>query len=207
VFIHGGCWRSEYSVSHSRALASRLADTGSAVWSLEYRRLGDPGGGFPGTFEDIELAATSLPLLHSHNIDTEKVLVAGHSAGGQLALWIAARFPEQFTGVIGLAAVTDLARYAEGENPCQRSARELMGGMPDVLPQRYQQYSPSGMQRHPNTHLIHGNNDRIVLPEQQTAMGLPDERLHRTPGAHFDLIHPATRDFKIVEKVMAGMLQ
>ena len=60
ILIHGGCWLNSFDVNHSRPLATALSQAGFAVWSLEYRRTGDPGGGWPGTLEDIQLALTQL---------------------------------------------------------------------------------------------------------------------------------------------------
>ncbi|MBI3504223.1 MAG: hypothetical protein HY059_05235 [Proteobacteria bacterium] len=60
VFIHGGCWLSQFDIAHAGALEQALADSGFAVWSIEYRRVGDTGGGWPNTFTDIALAADHL---------------------------------------------------------------------------------------------------------------------------------------------------
>jgi len=63
VLIHGGCWMSEYDIGHSRKLANAFPQEGIATWSLEYRRIGDPGGAWPGTFDDIEAGFTHLSEL------------------------------------------------------------------------------------------------------------------------------------------------
>lgn len=82
VLIHGGCWLNQFDLKHIRPLASDIANQGIAVLSIEYRRIGDPGGGWPGTFDDIRQAlgfASEMPF--------ENLFVVGHSAGGHLALW------------------------------------------------------------------------------------------------------------------------
>ena len=65
ILIHGGCWLNSFDVNHSRPLATALNQEGFAVWSLEYRRTGDSGGGWPGTLEDIQLALSQLERLSS----------------------------------------------------------------------------------------------------------------------------------------------
>ena len=92
VLIHGGCWRAEYDITHIAPLATALADDGWAVWAIEYRRVGSPGGGWPGTFVDVGTAIDHLrTVAKTHPLDLSRVVVAGHSAGGHLALWSGAR--------------------------------------------------------------------------------------------------------------------
>ena len=191
----------------SRALADRLSAHGMTVWSLEYRRLGDPGGGLPGTFDDIETATESLRLLHGHGVSTDKVIIAGHSAGGHLALWAAARHPGRFNGVLGLAAITDLARYAAGDSDCEQSARQLIGAPPTEAPDIYRNHSPSEMAQHPQTFLVQALRDSIVPVHQAKALNLPEARLTYTEGGHFDLIHPDTADFQVVLELLQGLVE
>ncbi len=93
VFIHGGCWLAAYNLDHTRGAAAALVHEGYAVWSPEYRRSGDVGGGWPGTFDDVGHAVDFVRTLAARfpRIDTSRVIVMGHSAGGQLALWSATR--------------------------------------------------------------------------------------------------------------------
>ena len=89
--IHGGYWRAKYDLAHIGHLCAALTAKGIATWNIEYRRVGNPGGGWPGTFEDIRNAYRYLPLITKrYDLDSNKVLVMGHSAGGQLALCLAA---------------------------------------------------------------------------------------------------------------------
>ncbi len=207
VFVHGGCWLNQFDVSHSRALAQTLSENGLAVWSIEYRRLGDPGGGLPGTFDDIDRATRNLDLLETHQVAHSKVVIAGHSTGGHLALWAAARFPERFSGVLGIAAITDLPSYAEGDSPCEQAALELMEGSYAEKPEHYRRHSPKDMVLHPNTFLVQGESDMIVPVSQAQALGLPQEHLKLTPGGHFDLIHPETQSFNVVRDVLSKLLE
>src|SRR5712675_1877943 len=86
--IHGGFWRSKYDLAHAGHLCAALTAKGLATWNIEYRRVGNPGGGWPGTFEDVRSAYRTL-LAHKNDslarLDLKKLCVAGHSAGGHLA--------------------------------------------------------------------------------------------------------------------------
>ena len=118
VVIHGGCWLAEYDLGYMSALADGLTRDGVATWSIEYRRVGDDGGGWPGTFLDVAAAADSLVYLaRDYDLDLDRVVAVGHSAGGHLALWLAARHrlqsddplrgrsPLRLSGVVALAGI------------------------------------------------------------------------------------------------------
>jgi len=196
VFIHGGCWLNAYGIDHTRALASALAAEGYAVWSLEYRRVGDAGGGWPGSFEDIRAGIARLSQLDEPALDTDRVLLMGHSAGGHLALLAGsalAATPVQglrLRGVVGLAAIADIASYAAGTGSCQSAAVQFMGGTPDQRPVEYRLANPVQQSPHANTVLLQGRADRIVPAAQAEAAGLPVQWLDG--AGHFDLIHPGT---------------
>jgi acetyl esterase/lipase len=121
VFIHGGCWLSAFDIAHAGSIEQAMADSGLAVWSLEYRRVGNDGGGWPGTFQDIANGTDYLRTLAAkYSLDLNRVVVAGHSAGGMFALWVAARKkipasselyvanPLAVRGVFALAPAPDL---------------------------------------------------------------------------------------------------
>lgn len=96
LFLHGGFWRAEFDRAHTGSLATALAEAGYAVCTPEFRRVGQPGGGWPGTFDDVAAAVGTLPSLcaaavGSGRLAAGRVVLAGHSAGGHLALWSAAR--------------------------------------------------------------------------------------------------------------------
>jgi acetyl esterase/lipase len=154
LLVHGGCWLAEYDYVYFTRLGAWLAQRGVATFTIEYRRLGDPGGGWPGTFLDVGAAADALRTL-SAPIDLERVYAGGHSAGGQLALWLAARarlpsdsplhvaHPQPIRGVLGLAAITDLDQYRIGPaGSCHASVEPLLGGAPSAVAARYAQTSP-----------------------------------------------------------------
>lgn len=126
VLIHGGCWLAALPGPELVAfLADDLRKQGVAVWSLTYRRVGHIGGGYPGTFDDIANGVAHLrEIAGKYGLDLGRVVAAGHSAGGHLALWVAAQGRiaagsvlkrEQavaFKAVVGIAAITDLAFYS-----------------------------------------------------------------------------------------------
>src|SRR5579872_4131906 len=92
IGIHGGYWRARYGLDYFGHVCAALTAAGIATWNIEYRRLGDDGGGWPGTFEDVALAADALrTVATSYPLDLTRVYAVGHSAGGQLALWLTGR--------------------------------------------------------------------------------------------------------------------
>lgn len=156
VLIHGGCWVSDYDYVYFTRLADWLARQGVASWTIEYRRLGNDGGGWPGTFLDVGRATDALrDIAKNAPLDPGRVYAAGHSAGGQLALWLAARGklpadsavrvadPLRIRGVLGLGAITDLETYRIGPaDSCNASVDPLLGGSDREQPARYAQASP-----------------------------------------------------------------
>ena len=221
ILIHGGCWLNTFDVAHSRAMAMNLRQHGYAVWSLEYRRVGDPGGGFPGSFVDIGHGVDQAWLLQDYPLDLRRVVLVGHSAGGHLALWAASRqllpaahqFHQegalQVRGVVGLAAIVDLAEYAQGTSQCERATIDLMGGSPAQQPERYQWVSPVHLPCVPNTVLLHGVQDTVVAPEQSRAAAakinarwVPIEN-----AGHFDLIHPESVAWQTVLQTIKGVFE
>jgi len=171
VTIHGGAWHKRYGRSLMRGLAGDLVRRGWAVWNIEYRRLGEAGGGWPATFEDVAAAVDHLQRLDAP-LDLGGVTFLGHSAGGHLALWAAARadLPAGAPGadpgvlptrVVGQAAVCDLAggyRHWGGG-----ALEELMGGSPDQVPERYAVADPSLLPPlSVPVLLVHGTADRTI---------------------------------------------
>ncbi len=133
ILIHGGCWRADLPGTELMDyMAADLRDRGYAVWNLEYRRIGHPGGGYPGTFQDVAAGMDRLrTLAPQYDLDLRRVVVSGHSAGGHLALWAAARDrlpassplriadPLPVRGVVSLAGIADLSAYrATGPDAC-----------------------------------------------------------------------------------------
>lgn len=155
VLLHGGCWLAPYDLAHLSHLAAALAGEGVATWSVEYRRVGDAGGGFPGTFADVARGADVLRTLAvSYPLDLARVVLVGHSAGGHLALWLAGRpnLPRQSPlragqplrplGVVALAGIPDLVQAADLE-VCGDAVARLVGGDPRTQPERVAAASPA----------------------------------------------------------------
>lgn len=208
MLIHGGCWYSEYDLRHVAPFAAAVTEMGYATWTVEYRRVGDEGGGWLGTFQDVARAADHLrALARRYPLDLKRVIAVGHSAGGELALWLAARRrmpagsplrsddPLKLRGVVSLAGVTDMRQFRPR---CGDAPAKLLGGPPEGFDERYRQTSPAELlplglpQR-----LIHGAQDKIVPVElgreyEKAARGKgEDVRLTVVEGAgHFELIAP-----------------
>lgn len=204
VFIHGGCWLNEYNIKHTHAFSTALAQAGYAVWSVEYRRTGDEGGGWPGSFEDVQSAINFTTTLKDYGVDTRKTVVTGHSAGGHLALLAGAK-NSAIHSIIGLAAITNIEQYANGDNSCQLATPKFMGGTPNEIPTQYEVANPSTQNRHANIVLIHGDADKIV-PLQQARDFSNEVRVINGAG-HFDLIHPGTPAFKRLLEELAKQTQ
>lgn len=158
VIIHGGCWLSKIaSFQNTSALSDALRRIGIATWNIEYRLVDNPGGGWPGTFLDVAHATDYLRVVaEMYKLDLERVVVLGHSSGGQLALWVASRHlipkehplyisnPLEVRGVVALGAATDLRKLeSTDEEVCGEDViAKLLGGLPDKVPKRYQYASP-----------------------------------------------------------------
>jgi acetyl esterase/lipase len=106
VMVHGGWWAAMWDDTAVRPLIHDLVEQGRAVWSIEYRRVGEPGGGWPGTFSDVARAVDLVAELDAP-LDLSRVAVVGHSAGGHLATWTAHRagLPD---GVVGAHPAVEL---------------------------------------------------------------------------------------------------
>lgn len=203
--IHGGYWRARYDLEHAGHLCEALRQKGIATWSVEYRRVGN-GGGWTGTFDDVGSSAEHLKVLaKKYPIDLKRTISMGHSAGGHLALWLAAQTP-WLKGAISLAGLLDLRRAHElGLGSGQ--VKVFLGGTPEQVPDRYRAGSP--IERLPlkrPTALIHGSADTVVPLEiskryEAAALKAGDKvTLDVLPGRHFELIDPASEQWKTVER-------
>ena len=225
VVIHGGCWFAEYDLHHLDAFSDALTKLGVATWTIEYRRIGDKGGAWPGTFQDVANGMDYLrEVAKQHSLDLRRVVVIGHSAGGQLVLWLAARKnlpktselysnnPLPLLGVVSLAGISDLKKYRPN---CDDSVNKLLGGTPEQFPARYQQTSPIELlPLQVPVRLIHGAKDRIVPLE----LGKDFEAAAKRKGeditlttlettGHFDLISPVASVWAIVENSVRTLLK
>ena len=157
VLFHGGCWAEYADVTYTASLASALTREGWATWNVEYRRVHQDGGGWPGTFLD---AAGGIDALRGaakdHPLDLGRVVAIGHSAGGQLALWAAARGrlpkdsavwaddPLPLRGAVSIGGIPDMRVFAaDPRGPCDGRQIRVMGGTPAEHPDRYTLVSPA----------------------------------------------------------------
>ena len=161
VTIHGGCFKAAYAqASYFGQMGDALKAKGIATWNIEYRRLGQPGGGWPGTYLDVAHGVDHLRAIASqHKLDLGRVVIVGHSAGGHLAMWAAARSrvpkrsaiyvanPLPVRGVVDLAGPVDMtAHIREYEGLCRDSViTTLLGGTPATVPDHYAQASPMAL--------------------------------------------------------------
>lgn len=208
IVIHGGYWKAAYNLDHIGHLCAALTAAGVATWSLEYRRLGNAGGGWPGTFDDIRAGAAHLAnVVASHRLDMSGVVAAGHSAGGHLALWLAAEMAIPLRRVVSLAGVADL-RLAWELRLSGGIAARLLGGTPEEVPDRYRAASP--IERLPIAvpqYLIHGTADDTVPFELSArfAKASKNATLIPLPGAgHFELIDPRAKEWPAVRDSIAA---
>ncbi|MFL5626199.1 MAG: alpha/beta hydrolase family protein [Ktedonobacteraceae bacterium] len=162
LVIHGGFWRAAYGYTLMTGLSEDLAQRGIAAWNIEYRRLGDPQGGWPNTLLDVAAAADYLGSIASrYDLDLRRVVTVGHSAGGHLALWLAARprlpgdsilaggqahqqEPLKIMGAVSQAGVVDLER-GWSMNLGNGAVAELLGGSFNAVPERYAVASPAAL--------------------------------------------------------------
>lgn len=225
VLVHGGCWQNEYTLDHLSGASAALTRQGFAVWSIEYRRIGDPGGGWPGTFQDVARGVDHLRALAAGNprLDTTRVVLAGHSAGGQLALWAASRragggepgggSPLRAVGVVSLAGITDLRGYGAAPGDCNSSVYPLLGGTPAQHPERYAAVSP--LERVPfgiPVRFVHGAADPIVpvaqsraLLDRMRAAGESAELTVVEGAGHFDVVAPQAKAWDAVVKAIRSL--
>lgn len=197
LFIHGGCWLNAYNIDHSLPFTSSLAENGVDVYSIEYRRTGDIGGGWPGSLRDI-LAALDVVAKHLDTIPNKpkRVYLMGHSAGGHLALLASQASSLSFTSIIGLAAITDLPKYAEGTNSCQMATPKFMDGLPADKPKAYDEANPANKTFAKPVILLHGSKDDIV-PLSHSRLAQAKSVVIDGAG-HFDFLHSESASFSIL---------
>jgi acetyl esterase/lipase len=212
VLIHGGFWRAVYTKRLMNWLAKDVVARGWAAWNIEYRRVGFMGGdgGWPNTLFDVAAALDHLAVMDD-DVDLTRVVTCGHSAGGQLALWAAARrrLPAAspgaggtvaVRGAVSLSGVADLEEADRLGLGAQATAR-FMGGHWDEEPDRYRHASPRALLPLgvPQA-LVHAGSDNVVPPSMSrdyqilaTSLG-DDARSLLVDGiGHRQLINPKGR--------------
>lgn len=214
ICIHGGYWRAKYDLKHAGHPCAALTARGLATWNLEFRRVGNPGGGWPGTFDDVRSGYRYVSqIAQRYNLDSSKVLVFGHSAGGQLALCLAGH-ETSVKRVISLAGVVDLQQAWE-LHLSDNAVVGFMGGEPGSVPDRYREANPMQLKISQATQwLIHGASDDTVPPflsrnytEQKKRRGENVHYLEISTAGHFDLIDPRSTAWPKVEGTVLHMLE
>ncbi|HEY0859174.1 MAG TPA: alpha/beta hydrolase [Albitalea sp.] len=218
VVIHGVCRHARHGTGaadrqNTAPLASALARAGYATWNIEYRSVDAEGGGWPGTFHDIANAVDHLRAIASaHRLELRRTVVVGHSAGGHLGTWLAARHrlpsgselrtgrPLPVAGVVNLAGPADLADFApRAERVCgQGHLERLLGGRQDAFPHRLREASPAALLPLGVPQVVlNGVHDPFVPPAHGQAYaraarraGDPVCHLAVPDAAHFELIAP-----------------
>ena len=234
MFVHGGWWKAEYGLAYGGHLCAALKDAGIATWSIEYRRVGDAGGGWPGTFEDVAAGYDYLPTLaKSYPVDLKRVVVAGHSAGGHLAFWLAGRghlpengplaglrkLPMPMRGVVALAGAVDLrlTRDLAGYFTFAHDKHEvdaLMEGSPRDHPDRYRAGNPGDLlPLNVPQWLLQGTDDDQIpaqLPARWAERGRQmgeHVAVEMIAGAdHFDVVDPQSKAWPRVQAAIVKAL-
>jgi acetyl esterase/lipase len=207
--IHGGYWRAQYNLAHAGRFCDALRAAGVATFNIEYRRVGNPGGGWPGTFADIRSSYRFVRQEHARfDLDLGRLTVAGHSAGGELGLCLAAH-ESSLHSVISLAGVVDLKK-AFALHLSHDAVAEFLGGNPDSVSEHYREADPMMLSiPQARQSLLHGNEDDTVPPEfsrdyvlQKKKAGESVQLFEIPHAGHFDLIDPQSAAFQQVRKVV-----
>jgi len=218
IVVHGGCWVSKLgsydpravALDNMRPMANALSEAGIATWNIEYRRIDQPGGGWPGTFQDVAAAADFLRAIAAREqLDLNRAIAIGHSAGGHLAMWLAARGkipsgsdlyaknPLPLAGAVNLDGPADLAAARSVEKQICGSPviTELMGGTPADRTDRYRAGSPIEMLPYGGRHVflagaMFGSQVMPYAAAAKTAGDTIAAATHFVTAGHFVFIDP-----------------
>ena len=230
VLIHGGCFKAAYATAGSfGAMGDALKDAGIATWNIEYRRLGEAGSGWPGTYLDVGRAVDHVrEIAREHPLDLGRVAVVGHSAGGHLAMWTAARRrlpkaselyvadPLPLRGVMDLAGPVDMTANIQGyEGLCRDTViTSLLGGTPAAVPDHYAQASafkllPLGI---PQVLVLGSHEDYVPLALVDVYVHAATQAGDRVrqiliPGAgHFEIASPLAFTWPQIKSAILSLL-
>ena len=229
ILIHGGCWLDIYpGVELMHLMSNDLRSHGFAVWNLEYRRLGYNGGGYPGTFSDVATGADYLrQIADEFNLNLDRVIASGHSAGGHLATWLSVREnikpesalfsddPIKVHAVVSLAGINDLERYAGyGSTSCGEQTVERLVDQLHRGEFAYSDTSPAELLPIPVPIIeINAAFDAPVPPffgynfvHAAKEAGSEAEQILLTESGHFEMISPWTDEWKKVLSIFQTVL-
>jgi acetyl esterase/lipase len=235
VLVHGGCWTKEFGgITQLRNLAGALAERGIASWNVEYRRVDEPGGGYPGTYQDMNAALAMLAQqAHRYPLDLNRLVAVGHSAGGQLVQWMAGRpripatsplysplFSQpdslQVKNVVSLGGLADLRReQALIKSSCDREIGQLTGAPSDKRPDVFADTNagdllPNGSR----TILVTGELDRVSPPRvardfaaRAQAAGDAAEVVILPGASHYDEVAASSHAWPLVLQAIESTLK
>jgi acetyl esterase/lipase len=231
IIVHGGCWYSPYAdLKNTSAIADALRDEGYATYNVEYRRFDNKGGGWPNTILDVGKAADYLKIIApKFNLDLNKVISYGHSAGGHLAFWLGTRNqriegddlylenPLPMKGILGVGSINDLVEFEKIDtSTCgEVVVVKLMGGKVDTQPKRYQEASPiMNLPLGIPQILITGESDKIVpsyLGDAYTkaakASGDSVKHIIVKDAAHHEYNAPTKPPYQYIVKAVKELMQ
>ncbi len=221
VLIHGGCWQAQYGLDLMRPMAEALARDGYAVWNIEYRRLGEPSGGWPATFDDVRGAVGFVQTLGAgRGHDVGRTVLVGHSAGGHLALW-AAGWPHRLPAdaidppprpVLSLGGVGDLEGAARDPTFSGACGADTIARLVDGAGRNGDPYALTSPSRFPppasRQIMLHGAREQITPAAlgEAYARGRPNVSVTVVPGAgHFEVIAPQSPAWPAVLSAIAEL--
>jgi acetyl esterase/lipase len=226
LMVHGGCWLSSIAkLTIMNWAAEDLRQRGVAVWNIEYRGVDRPGGGYPGTFEDVAAGADALAGIGAeHHLKTDRVIALGHSAGGHLVLWLAARgripagsplkvtHPLPIRAVVSLGGLPDL-ELDRREAICGADTVERLVGSPTAVhPNVYADTSPAelgvGLDEEV---LVNGADDPLAPPRlaadyKSRMQGARIRDVVVADTGHVELISPGTAAWSRVTEIIDGFV-
>jgi acetyl esterase/lipase len=230
VLIHGGCFKAAFaSAQYFGAMADALKADGIATWNIEYRRLGEPGSGWPGTYLDVGRAVDHVrKIAGEYALDLGRVAIVGHSAGGHLAMWAAARRrltsaselylvnPLPVRGALDLAGPVDMTANIQGyEALCGDPViTSMLGGTPAAAPEHYAQASaitllPLGI---PQVLVLGSHEEFVPLPlvdayvKAAAEAGDQVRRILISGAGHFEIASPLSFTWPQVKSAIQSLL-
>lgn len=225
IVIHGGCWLSQYGLGYMGHVSAALTEAGLATWNIEYRRIGNPGGGWPGTFEDVAKATDYLPeIATKYSLDLNQVVVVGHSAGGHLALLLGARpqfkkdhplysaNPLKLQGMVSLAGITDLRKTGTA---CDKEVIQFTSGEAKDKSAIYDQASPIALlPLGVRQKIVQGETDNIIpmamATEYVEAAKKKNDQVELVAVervGHFELVDPKSAAWPKVQEAVLSLVK
>lgn len=213
IFIHGGYWQAIYNLTHAGHLCIDLAARGIATWNVEYRRVGDVGGGWPTTLEDVVQAVAHVrKLAGDYPLDLGRVVLVGHSAGGHLALLASIRTDVSLRAVVSIAGVVHLPLLAASGADKGLIAR-FLGGSREEVPDVWREASPhEHLPWRVPTVLACGTADAQQLGPNEATVELARvaggdlEWLPLPEAGHFEPVDPQARQWAMIRARIETLL-